>query len=569
MSINNGTTFKNVYFFFKLYKGKYIVLGMLLVLKIIIELGFATFLLKITDAAINKDVDTVILMSKYGLCLIVSYSLLNYLYTYCNGIYTSQVRKDIKNKVFEQLLNTNSNVFQEKDSGDLVSRITNDINIMCESLIHNLIMIIFMPVMAIISFIYIANLYWKLAIFSIVLGPVALILSVIFSKLINKYSKSLYVELSHLNDLLIDSFLGVKIIKVFSLEKIFINKNKKQNLEIYNCEKKINHFNALFQACMGIVLNSSFVVSIGLGTFLIVKGEITIGILTAFITLLNHVVEPFTVLGNLITQFAKSVPAIERVYELIHLPVSKTSVNIKEDLEDKIELKNFTFTHQEKVILDNISLKIPINKTVAIVGPSGSGKTTLLNALMNLEYKYPFTIVNQNGYLFKTTIKENISFGKPSATMDEIINAAKLANIHEYILSLPNGYETVYGKDNIQLSGGEQQRIIIARAIINNAPVIFLDEAMTALDNKNQEVIINNLKQFLRNKTGVIVTHQIHNIIDVDLIIVMNKGKIVEMGTHTELINSKGLYYDLFDKQRNLKSDEGIENNKINSVAVV
>ncbi|MFT9870549.1 ABC transporter ATP-binding protein [Bacillus mobilis] len=569
MSINNGTTFKNVYLFFKLYKGKYIVLGMLLVLKIIIELGFATFLLKITDAAINKDVDTVILMSKYGLCLIVSYSLLNYLYTYCNGIYTSQVRKDIKNKVFEQLLNTNSNVFQEKDSGDLVSRITNDINIMCESLIHNLIMIIFMPVMAIISFIYIANLYWKLAIFSIVLGPVALILSIIFSKLINKYSKSLYVELSHLNDLLIDSFLGVKIIKVFSLEKIFINKNKKQNLEIYNCEKKINHFNALFQACMGIVLNSSFVVSIGLGTFLIVKGEITIGILTAFITLLNHVVEPFTVLGNLITQFAKSVPAIERVYELIHLPVSKTSVNIKEDLEDKIELKNFTFTHQEKVILDNISLKIPINKTVAIVGPSGSGKTTLLNALMNLEYKYRFTIVNQNGYLFKTTIKENISFGKPSATMDEIINAAKLANIHEYILSLPNGYETVYGKDNIQLSGGEQQRIIIARAIINNAPVIFLDEAMTALDNKNQEVIINNLKQFLRNKTGVIVTHQIHNIIDVDLIIVMNKGKIVEMGTHTELINNKGLYYDLFDKQRNLKSEEGIENNKINSVAVV
>ncbi|MFB6732779.1 ABC transporter transmembrane domain-containing protein, partial [Bacillus mobilis] len=190
MSINNGTTFKNVYLFFKLYKGKYIVLGMLLVLKIIIELGFATFLLKITDAAINKDVDTVILMSKYGLCLIVSYSLLNYLYTYCNGIYTSQVRKDIKNKVFEQLLNTNSNVFQEKDSGDLVSRITNDINIMCESLIHNLIMIIFMPVMAIISFIYIANLYWKLAIFSIVLGPVALILSIIFSKLINKYSKS-------------------------------------------------------------------------------------------------------------------------------------------------------------------------------------------------------------------------------------------------------------------------------------------------------------------------------------------------------------------------------------------
>ncbi|MDA2386015.1 ABC transporter ATP-binding protein [Bacillus cereus] len=569
MSINNGTTFKNVYLFFKLYKGKYIVLGMLLVIKIIIELGFATFLLKITDAAINKDVDTVILMSKYGLCLIVSYSLLNYLYTYCNGIYTSQVRKDIKNKVFEQLLNTNSNVFQEKDSGDLVSRITNDINIMCESLIHNLIMIIFMPVMAIISFIYIANLYWKLAIFSIVLGPVALILSIIFSKLINKYSKSLYVELSHLNDLLIDSFLGVKIIKVFSLEKIFINKNKKQNLEIYNCEKKINHFNALFQACMGIVLNSSFVVSIGLGTFLIVKGEITIGILTAFITLLNHVVEPFTVLGNLITQFAKSVPAIERVYELIHLPVSKTSVNIKEDLEDKIELKNFTFTHQEKVILDNISLKIPINKTVAIVGPSGSGKTTLLNALMNLEYKYPFTIVNQNGYLFKTTIKENISFGKPSATMDEIINAAKLANIHEYILSLPNGYETVYGKDNIQLSGGEQQRIIIARAIINNAPVIFLDEAMTALDNKNQEVIINNLKQFLRNKTGIIVTHQIHNIIDVDLIIVMNKGKIVEMGTHTELINNKGLYYDLFDKQRNLKSEEGIENNKINSVAVV
>ncbi|MDR4943005.1 ABC transporter ATP-binding protein [Bacillus wiedmannii] len=569
MSINNGTTFKNVYLFFKLYKGKYIVLGMLLVLKIIIELGFATFLLKITDAAINKDVDTVILMSKYGLCLIVSYSLLNYLYTYCNGIYTSQVRKDIKNKVFEQLLNTNSNVFQEKDSGDLVSRITNDINIMCESLIHNLIMIIFMPVMAITSFIYIANLYWKLAIFSIVLGPVALILSIIFSKLINKYSKSLYVELSHLNDLLIDSFLGVKIIKVFSLEKIFINKNKKQNLEIYNCEKKINHFNALFQACMGIVLNSSFVVSIGLGTFLIVKGEITIGILTAFITLLNHVVEPFTVLGNLITQFAKSVPAIERVYELIHLPVSKTSVNIKEDLEDTIELKNFTFTHQEKVILDNISLKIPINKTVAIVGPSGSGKTTLLNALMNLEYKYPFTIVNQNGYLFKTTIKENISFGKPSATMDEIINAAKLANIHEYILSLPNGYETVYGKDNIQLSGGEQQRIIIARAIINNAPVIFLDEAMTALDNKNQEIIINNLKQFLRNKTGVIVTHQIHNIIDVDLIIVMNKGKIVEMGTHTELINNKGLYYDLFDKQRNLKSEEGIENNKINSVAVV
>lgn len=572
MNNPNPKTSHNVLLFLRTYKKVYFILGFFLILRVALELGLAKILMDITDSAVKGKIDVVISLLKYGILLIICYSLLNYLFAFLGGNYTGQVKMDMRNSIFKHIFKGSVNVFKQKAPGDLVSRINNDINIMSESLINNTLMLVFTPLMAFASFIYMFHLYWKLAIFALLLGPITLILSFIFGKLINKYSESLYVQLSNLNNLLIDSFGGRKIIKLFALEKLFLEKNQSQTQKIYGIERKISNSNAIFQACVGIVANLSFILSIGFGTYLIVNGEITVGVLIAFITLLNHVVEPFMSIGGIIGEFAKSLSATDRIYELLSSPLNtknKATKSIKE-VHTEIKLENLTFSHDKEITLNGISVTIPINKNIAIVGPSGSGKSTLLNILLKSESANSgrisfddnslydicdsdinnlFSIVNQEGYLFKSTIKENILYGNPNASMEEVIEAAKLAHAHEFICSLPKGYDTIYGENSTQLSGGQKQRIIIARAIIKNAPIFLFDEAMTALDSNTQSIVLNNLSNFLKNKTTIIVTHQLSNIQNVDLIIVMNEGKIAEQGNHETLLEKKGLYCELYLNQ--------------------
>lgn len=574
--LNKEKKFKNIFIFLKSYKRIYMILSIFLICRVFVDLSFAKLLMDIIDSATRGEMNSVIKLLKYGVVLILSYSLLNYLYIFSSGSYTALVKNDIRNKLYLNIFKNNLEVFKDKASGDLISRIMNDVNVMSESLINNILMVIFIPVMAIGSIIYIFYLNWKLSIFALFLGPFIIILSFIFGNLINKYSKNLFIKLSNLNDLLIDSFTGRKIVKLFSLENLFHSKNENQNMEIYKLEKKISNLNAIFQSCIGIVVNFSFVLSIGFGAYLIVKNEISIGILIAFVTLLNHVIEPFTSLGSIISNLSKAISATNRVYEIVQIKDNfncLSNANI-ENIKQKISLKNLKFYYGEKIVLDDVSITIPIGKTIAIVGPSGSGKSTLLNILLKLEneisgemlfdeisinnlhyndIKHLFSMVNQDGYLFKGTIKENISYGNPKTTMEEIIAAAKIAEAHDFIMNLPQGYETIYGENNILLSGGQKQRISIARAIIKNSPIIVLDEAMTGLDNRTQNLIKENLKSYLKGKTIIIVTHKIINIKEADKIIVMKDGKVIEEGTHETLMKTRGLYYELGKETNQVK----------------
>lgn len=567
---------KNIFRFLKLHKKVYVILGGILIIRMLIELIFAGFIMEVTDAATSGNINKVTNLLKIGLIIIIVYSLLNYLYTFLISTFSSKIKKTTRKRIFKHILKTELNQLNKHDHGDLVSRITNDINIMSGNLVSNLLMLLFTPLLALASFIYLLTLYWKMAVFIALLGPLVLIMGAYFGGKMKKYSGEIFSQLGNLNDFLIDSFRGRKNIKVFSLESIFIKKNNELNKDIFSVEMKLNHLGAIFQTSMGVIANLSFIIVMGLGTYFIVQGEITIGILMAFLTLLNYVLQPFTSIGKLLSELSISISATNRVYEILDTPIKEKAihdsmVSIPKELYNSFEIESLHFHYSKDIkIIDNLTIAFPKNKLTAIVGPNGSGKSTLFNLLMNLDdpisgrilingisinnikeedLRNLISVISQGDDLFKGTLRENIMYGNLNATDEELIKAMKLAAAYDFIQEFPEGLDTVYGQKGVSLSGGQKQRILIARAFIKDAPILLIDEGTSALDSTVDSILQSNIKKLAQEKTIIVVTHKLFNIIDADKIVVIDKGKFIESGNHLTLLKKEGLYSELFNKQ--------------------
>lgn len=492
-----------------------------------------------------------------------------YFQQYFRNLVMWAVVVDIRNKVCDHLLPQPLSFFENRKSGDLLSRLTNDIAVTQSGLTVLFDEILLQPLKLICGLTLAFYFSWKLSLLTLIAFPVIFIPVLIMGKKIKKHGKGSLRHLSDLTDALREMFAGIRIVKAFKMEA-------EESREIHDISDRF--FRKRLKMVKAKAINTStseFVYALGLavliilGGYVVVSKKITPGELGGFITAIGFMV--ITTVKKLAKSYAslqESLAGVNRVFELFTIePTIKDhaeAVTLKH-VEEGISFKNVSFSYEnnDEFVLKDINLTIRKGEILAIVGKSGAGKSTLVNLIprfydpakgaieidgidiRKIKHESLLThiaIVSQQTFLFNRSLRENILYGRRDATIEEIYAAARSANIHEFIISLPKGYDTVVGELGVKLSGGQRQRIAIARAILKNAPILLLDEATSSLDYESEKLVQDALNNLIAGKTTIIVAHRLSTIQHCDRIIVMQNGHIVETGSHDSLMSGEGEY---------------------------
>lgn len=492
-----------------------------------------------------------------------------YFQQYFRNLVMWAVVVDIRNKVCDHLLPQPLSFFENRKSGDLLSRLTNDIAVTQSGLTVLFDEIMLQPLKLICGLILAFYFSWKLSLLALIAVPVIFIPVLVMGRKIKRHGKGSLRHLSDLTDALREMFAGIRIVKAFKMET-------EESREIHDIsERFLRKRLKMVRAKAANTSTSEFVYTLGLAVLIILGGyvvmskKVTPGELGGFIAAIGFMV--ITAVKKLAKSYAslqESLAGVNRVFELFAIePTIKDhpeAVTLKH-IEKGISFKNvsFSYDNSKDFILKDINLTIPRGEVLAIVGKSGAGKSTLINLIPRFydpvkgsveidgidirKIKHEsllaqIAIVSQQTFLFNRSLRENILYGRKDASVEEIYAAAKSANIHEFIMSLPKGYDTVVGELGVKLSGGERQRIAIARAILKNAPILLLDEATSSLDYESEKLVQDALNNLIAGKTTIIVAHRLSTIQHCDRIVVMKNGHIVETGNHESLMSEEGEY---------------------------
>jgi len=476
---------------------------------------------------------------------------------------------DIRNKVCDHLLPQPLSFFENRKSGDLLSRLTNDIAVTQSGITILFDEILLQPMKLICGLALAFYFSWKLSLLTLIAFPIIFIPVLVMGRKIKKHGKGSLKHLSDLTDAMREMFAGIRIVKAFKMEA-------EESREIHDISERF--FRKRMKMVKAKALNTStseFVYTLGLavivvmGGYVVMSKKITPGELAGFITATGFMV--ITAVKRLAKSYAslqESLAGVNRVFELFTIePTIKDDPEAitLEKIEEGICFKDVSFSYDgsKEFILKDINLTIHKGEVLAIVGESGAGKSTIVNLIPRfydpikgsieidgtdirkikgeslLEHT---AIVAQQTFLFNRSFYENILYGRKNATLEEVQSAAKAANIHEFIMSLPKGYDTVVGELGVKLSGGQRQRIAIARAVLKNAPILLLDEATSSLDYESEKLVQDALNNLIIGRTTVIVAHRLSTIQHCDRIVVMKKGRIVEVGSHESLMSGEGEY---------------------------
>jgi ATP-binding cassette, subfamily B, bacterial len=557
----------------------YLFILMLLGLDIYLTISFARYYGNITDSAIRGGYKEILTLIPYGLILILISIFSNVSYTFCNLNATNGVKMDIKNYFFHHVLRLPAGEISKYRSGELMSHFSNDINGVDGVIGSSLISLIRLPIIYIVVFIYLAQINLVLCLVSLVIAPISAISGLIFGLLLRKNGRSIHHLVGVINSHLSETFHGFTVIRSFTLEKIQYIKYFNQNKSLYKLELENAKLQSWYKTGEQIVGSITFILNLSIGALFVSKGMLTVGALLTFLNLVNHLFYPITGLGNVWAGFQRSVAALERVLDVLEKQVDTSELptfSSSFSTATPIQLKDVTFGYEEdKQVFKDFDLNIPSGKVIALVGPSGAGKSTLFNLvqgfyrpqsgdilisgkplkeLSSSELRSSIAYVPQETFLFSGTMRENLLIARPGITEKEMVDAAIRAEIHDFILSLPKGYDTEIGENGMKLSGGQKQRVAIARAILKDSPILLLDEATSALDGETEFYVKEALEELMVDKTTIIIAHRLSTIQHADLILVMDKGRIIQQGTHNELIKQEGLYrylHEGFFKNKN------------------
>jgi ATP-binding cassette, subfamily B, bacterial len=549
----------------------YMVLLLLLGVNIFITIGSAWFFGNLTDAAIHGNLDSMKQLIPIGILLTMVSIVSNYCGIYFNTIASNGLKNLLKEYLFEHILRLPAGEASNMRSGDLISYFNNDIHSVDGVVGSSLISLIRLPLVFIAVFIYLFQISWILCLISVFIAPIAICGGAFFGLLLKKNGRMLHQLVAEINSTLSETFQGLQVIRSFTLEKTIFHQFKSKNKKYYDLELENAKLQGWYYSGGYLVSSVAFLFNLCLGAYFVASGTLTVGSLLTFIHLAGHLVYPMTGLAGQWAGFQRSLTAIERLVDLLNKPTASDELPSFTPAiltVRSIQFQDISFSYDEnKKIFKGLNLEIPDGKVVAFVGPSGAGKTTLFNLLQGFykpqlgsilingiptedltlsELRSSIAHVPQETFLFAGTIKENLLIARPTITDDEIVEAAKQANIHDFIVSLPNGYETEIGERGIKLSGGQKQRIAIARAILKNAPILLLDEATSALDGETEYQVKEELDQLMTNRTTLVIAHRLTTIQNADLIVVINNGEIEQIGSHDELLSQDGLYRKLY-----------------------
>lgn len=515
--------------------------------------------------------------------LLISEYLLGFIWAY--NIFKNSILIDLKLrlKIMNKILYMPKTFFERFTSGDIMARASSDIDMIgemlgfgvlafCDSITYTAAIILAM----------IFTVSWKLTLFSVLPLPFFAMISSYSGKYIHQLFTKQQEVFSNMNDEVLEHINGIRVVRSYVLEKQHIEEFEKSTKEVFKFSIKTEILASSFWSLTKFFMTISYAIAIGYGTFLVISNEISLGKLISFNVYLSYLVWPMFSMGEFINVGARGSSSIKRIYELLDEKNEILESNIK-TLPiniNNISFDKYSFRYPSSNVDNLIDINISVNKgnTLGIVGKTGSGKSTLIKQLLK-EYpkgKGKLTIsdidiqnidkwklmehigyVSQENILFSKTVKENILMAKPEAKEDEIINCLNLACMKKDIESFVLGIETMIGERGIAISGGQKQRLSIARALIKNPDILIMDDALSAVDAKTEANIIENIKNNRKNKTTILVSHRLSALIHADEIIVMDEGRIIQRGRHKELINKKGWYSEQYKiQQMEVKKDE-------------
>lgn len=503
-----------------------------------------------------------------------------YLSSLCINFASFRTIRDLRQYAFKKLNDVPLSYIDNNSQGDLMSRVGNDIDQISDGLIQGFSQLFSGVVTILGTLAFMLSVNWLITVAVVVITPLSLFVAYFIAKGCHNMFTMQAKKRGELSGLITEMLSNQRVVKLFGYEK-----RARERFEVINGDLKVwgqnaAFYSALVNPCTRFVNNVVYVAVCILGAYLVIKGEgvlgmsaFTVGGLSCFLTYANQYTKPFNEITGVVTELQTATAAAARVFELLSAPDQPSDKDFDEleNVKGNVEIDNVYFSYvKTNPLIQGFSLKVKSGQRIAIVGPTGCGKTTLINLLMRFydadsgEIRVDGTPVNkvtrkslrlsygmvlQDTWLKKGTVRDNIAYGKADATEEEVVNAAKAAHIHNFIMHLEKGYDTVLGDDGGNISQGQKQLLCIARVMLTHPPMLILDEATSSIDTRTEIRIQKAFQKLMENKTSFIVAHRLSTIKNADLILVMNKGNVIEKGTHEELLEKGGFYSDLYNSQ--------------------
>lgn len=544
-----------------------------------INLVFPLIVRYITGDVLNANSSIAVGLIVKATLLMLFLTLVEYLCNYFISSYGHimgvRMEHDMRNDIFSHLQKLSFSYFDDQKTGHIMSRITNDLFDITELCHHGPEDLLISVTKLVGSFIILMNINLKLTLIVFAFIPVMFLFAYYYNGKMHRAFKKNREKISIINAGIEDSLSGIRVVKSFTNEDIEMEKFEENNLQFVHTKSNSYHYMAKYHSGINAFGSLIYVALILGASLLINKNQINTVDLITFLLYIGSFLEPVRKLVNFAEQFQNGITGFERFYEIlsIHPDIGdkKDAISIKNVKGDiAFEQVSFQYPGTLNNVFSNINLDINAGDYIALVGPSGVGKTTLCSLIPRFyevssgsikidnkdikdiklkSLRKNIGIVQQDVYLFTGSVMDNIRYGKPNATEEEIIAAAKNANAHEFIMELPDGYDTDIGQRGVKLSGGQKQRLSIARVFLKNPPILIFDEATSALDNESEKVVQNSLEKLAKNRTTFVIAHRLSTIKNAQKILVLTEDGIAEEGNHKELLTLNGLYSQLYNMQ--------------------
>src|SRR5690554_272785 len=563
--------------FVKRHKAKYI-FGIIFVLVVdVLQMVLPRIIGQITDDMQNRTINKAMLLSYAGLILLVA--LLTMTFRYLYRIYIIGTEKkleyELRKKLFDHMLTLSSKYYNTHKTGDLMAHATNDINAVRMAAGMGVLLLVdtvFLTISVII--IMLATIDIRLTLIALSPLPLIAIFSMVFGKFIHKRFTQVQEAFSGLTERVQESLSGIRVVKAFVQERPVLEQFNAASQKSLEKNMRLAKLWGIMFPLGQMVATLSYIIAFSYGGIQVINGHISLGEFIAFNTYLGLLIWPMMSFGWIMNIVQRGSASLDRINVILTaIPDIKDNDPLPiGSIEGHIEFENVSFSYNKKQepVLKDININLEPGRTLAIIGETGSGKTSLVNLILRLydisggklkidgspidriplsTLRTSIGYVPQDSFLFSTSIRENIAFGVEKASIKEIEEAAKTAQIYDNIMDLPDGFDTIVGERGVTLSGGQKQRVSIARALIKDPKILILDDSLSAVDTDTEERILQGLKVIMKDRTSIIIAHRISSIKHADEIIVLDNGQIVERGRHDRLIDLKGHYYSLYQKQ--------------------